>query len=408
MDHAPTELVLTRQCADVSKLLYHMRINGDILDHDLFASIDGQLRAFVSNSLCGDLPDHSWWQATTGVSVGGLGLRTAVTVALPAFVVSRILSRPLVVTMVDHLCAAFGASRQTIMAEYDARTDEALSRLASTLPTATALELLAKLDEAYAESHLSWQNVLSGSEPAMRDQPPPAPRHARVITPDDGDGDEEHPHTRKRTKIQGVITAYIDSGVREKCMRVRDPGPHARSSLSLATLMWITRGCGGSTLAMARPWMLMSTFTRSASAWAVLGPRNPSPAPPATLAFWTRARRMPPAAPWARPRVVTTPSPLSYTQPHNNATTPLRWRYLASFLARTCDLLMSSLQPWVTPTLHWTCPSALRTLWRLASTAPSPGWRPNTTVPTWLPFSAKTFPTPRSCGVPLGDLTLTG
>ena len=113
------------------------------------------------------------------------------------------------------------------------------------------------------------------------------------------------------------------------------------------------------------------------SDWAALGPWNLPPAPPATLAFWTRARRMPPAAPWARPRVVTTPSPLSYTQPHNNVTTPLRWRYLASSLARTCDLLMSSLQPWVTPTPHWTCPSALHTLWRLAPTAPSPGWRPN-------------------------------
>ena len=150
-----------------------MRINGDILDHDLLASFDGQLRASVATSLAGDLPDHSWWQATTGVAVGGLGLRTAVTVALPAFVASRILSRPLVATMVDHFCAAIGASRQTIMAEYDARTDEALSRLASTLPTATALDLLAKLDEAYAECHLSWQNVLSGSEPAMQDQPPP-------------------------------------------------------------------------------------------------------------------------------------------------------------------------------------------------------------------------------------------
>ena len=65
VDHAPTELVLTRQCADVSKLMYHMRINGDILDHDLLASFDGQLRASVANSLAGDLPDHSWWQATT-------------------------------------------------------------------------------------------------------------------------------------------------------------------------------------------------------------------------------------------------------------------------------------------------------------------------------------------------------
>ena len=79
---------------------------------------------------------------------GGLGLRTAVTVALPAFVASRILSRPLVATMVDHFCMAMGASRETIMAEYDTRTDEALSRLAFTLPSAAALELLAKLDEA--------------------------------------------------------------------------------------------------------------------------------------------------------------------------------------------------------------------------------------------------------------------
>ena len=130
--------------------------------------------------------------------------------------------RSTVVTMVDHLCTAIGASRQTIMAEYDARTDEALSRLASTLPTAAALDLLAKLDEAYAECHLSWKNVLSGSEPAMQDQPPPAPRHARGITPDDGDGDEEHPHSRKRTKIQGVITACLGSGIREGLLQMHE------------------------------------------------------------------------------------------------------------------------------------------------------------------------------------------
>ena len=124
--------------------------------------------------------------------------------------------------MVDHLCAAIGASRSVILAEYDARTDEALSRLASTLPSATALKLLDKLDEACAESHLLWQNVLSGSEPAMQDQPRPAPRHARGNTPDDGDGDEEHPHTRKRTKVQGIITAYVDTGVRESLLQMHE------------------------------------------------------------------------------------------------------------------------------------------------------------------------------------------
>ena len=253
-----------------------------------------------------------------GVTVGGLELRTAVTVALPAFVASR---------------AAIGASRQTIMAEYDARTDEALSRLASTLPTSTALDLLAKLDEAYAESHLSWQNVLSGSEPAMRDQPSPAPRHARGITPDDGDGDDEHPHTRKRTKIQGVITAYIDSGVREGLLQMHEGEGSWAARMRLAehgdstvdhTWLWRLNPRHGSTL-----------DTRSAFVWAALDTRNPSPAPPATQASWTRARRTPPAALWARPRLITTPSPLSFTQLHNSATTPPRWRYLASSLART-------------------------------------------------------------------------
>ena len=47
---------------------------------------------------CGDLPDHSW-QATTVVSCGGLGLRTAVGAALPVFVASRIMCRPLVTTI---------------------------------------------------------------------------------------------------------------------------------------------------------------------------------------------------------------------------------------------------------------------------------------------------------------------
>ena len=38
---------------------------------------------------------------------------------------------------------------------------------------------------------------------------------------------------------------------------------------------------------------------------------------------------------------------------------------------------MSSPRPWATPSPHWTCPSALRTLRRLALTEPSPGWKPN-------------------------------
>ena len=224
----------------------------------------------------------------------------------------------------------------------------------------------------------------------MRDLPPSAPRHARGITPDDGDGDEEHPHTRKRTKVQSIITAHIDSGVREGLLQMHEGEGCWAARTRLAELsdpnvdhtwLWRLNPRHG------RLWTLTSMFTRSAFAWAALGLRRLSLAPPATLASWTRAQRTPPAAPWARPHVVTTLSPPSYTQLHYSVTTPLRWRYLGSSLARTCDPPMSSPQPWVMTTRRWTCPFALHTLWRLALTAHSPGWRPSwhTMAPTWLP-----------------------
>ena len=87
------------------------------------------------------------------------------------------------------------------MAEYDTRTDEALSRLVSTLPTAAAQELLAQLDEALSERELLWRNLLTGSEDAMRDLLAPSLRHAHGITLYDGDGDDEHPLARKRMKV---------------------------------------------------------------------------------------------------------------------------------------------------------------------------------------------------------------
>ena len=61
--------------------------------------------------------------------------------------------------------------------------------------------------QALAERELLWHNVLSGTEDVVRALPSPSLRHARGITPDDGDDDDEYPFARKRMKIQGVITA---------------------------------------------------------------------------------------------------------------------------------------------------------------------------------------------------------
>ena len=252
VDHAPTELVLTRQCADVPKLMYHMRINGDILDHDLFASFDGQLRASVSNSLCGDLPDHSWWQATTGVSVGGLGLRTAVTVALPAFVASRILSRPLVVTMVDHLCAAIGSLvKRSWRSMTHVRTKPCPvlpPHFLPLLPSSSLPSLTRPMRKAISHGKTCSRAL---SQPCGTSLPLPLVTSgaSRLTTA------METKNTRTRAgapRFRASLPRTLTlASVRAccNCMRVRDPGPHARASLSLATLMaaqptpWLDPGC---------------------------------------------------------------------------------------------------------------------------------------------------------------------
>ena len=57
VDHAPTEMILTRQCADVSKLMY-MRINRDLLDSDWSLLTDrcGPLSAPRSMGTCRTTP----------------------------------------------------------------------------------------------------------------------------------------------------------------------------------------------------------------------------------------------------------------------------------------------------------------------------------------------------------------
>ena len=175
-----------------------------------------------------------------GVSCGGLGLRTALGVALPAFVENRILCRPLVSTMVDHFSAAFGTPSKLIKAEYDTRTDEAPTRLVSTLPSA-AVQML--------ERELLWRNVLSGTDDAMRDQPTPSLRHARGITLDDGDGDDEH-LARKPLKIQAPITACVDTGVHQELLQMHwneAPGAPTCGFWSSAPRRLTTPGCGSST-----------------------------------------------------------------------------------------------------------------------------------------------------------------
>ena len=221
IDHTPTEFVLTRQCANVSKLVYHMRINGDRIDHSATNRFDRNLRAAIEVSLGGDLPDTSWLQATTGVTYGGLGLRSADSTALPAFVASRVSSRPLVRTMVDHYATAIGASADVIMRAYDRRTEDAIISLVGSMPTDIGINLLDDLANLGDEASTHWQAILDGN-----DEPIDAVGRAvdgrgyprAAITPADGEDDPEHPDSKslgRTLRIQSYITAVVDADIRD-------------------------------------------------------------------------------------------------------------------------------------------------------------------------------------------------
>ena len=241
VDHATTEMVLIRQCADVSKLMYHMRINGDMLDQDLLDAFVGQLRAFVSASLNGDLLDHSWWQDTTGVTCGGLGLRTALGIALPAFVTSRFMYRPMVSTMVDQISHAFGVPNQLVMAEHDSRTDAALARLVSTLPPNTAFSWGSLVKPWLSASYPGSTSSPGSKRPCtisplpLFDTREPSLRTAvmgRRALP--GPETVEHPGPHHLHRHERAV----------KLTSRRVPGRLVRDCRNLGTSRSITRGCG--------------------------------------------------------------------------------------------------------------------------------------------------------------------
>ena len=145
----------------------------------------GRFRAVAG--LNGDLPSGRPPQASPAA-----GWASARHSDCAAFVASRIMCRPLVSTMVDHFSLAFGVANQLIMAEYDARTDAALTRLVSTLPPTRPSFYWDSLTKPWLIVSFLAQRPLwdRGRHPSLR--------HARGITPDDGDGDDEHPLARKR------------------------------------------------------------------------------------------------------------------------------------------------------------------------------------------------------------------
>ena len=150
---ATTELVLTRKCADVSRIAYLMRCCGDRVSDETLKSFDDSLRSAVESALRCDIEDEAWTQATTGVKHGGLGMRTASRTALAAACASLIGARPLVYSMIQDMVDKGLAGSGILEGIYDERLRSALARLKASAPASAA----ARLDEFVVACHARAQ-----------------------------------------------------------------------------------------------------------------------------------------------------------------------------------------------------------------------------------------------------------
>lgn len=89
LENPQCEIILQRRCLDVQKVSYILRCNDDLVSEPLLQRFDTGLRSGIENTLFGGVTDEAWLQATLGVDAGGLGMREATNVALPAFLASR-------------------------------------------------------------------------------------------------------------------------------------------------------------------------------------------------------------------------------------------------------------------------------------------------------------------------------
>ena len=126
------------------------------------------MRDSLGRTLNGELDDHSWRQAVGGSRQGGLTWRTGLDLALPAFLASRVASRPAMESLLGSVVEAGMGNLEALLETYDARTTEALERAASSLPGDLALNFRDMVKDAAAAAITRWRLLTMPGEEGGR------------------------------------------------------------------------------------------------------------------------------------------------------------------------------------------------------------------------------------------------
>ena len=198
----------------------HLRLNDDrLLESGVLPLCTRILRSSLARSLGGGLGDAAWKQATCGSNEGGIGLRTAEEVALPAFVASRTAAKPAVQDIFLRLEAAGLATPGVLAETYDARTDDAVKALqakfAEGSPENTAVA--AVVAEGLQAATDWWQQAAEGDPTADSLNAEPQPADVAMIAGvevEEGESNRPGPLAIQK-KLSALVDASKVSSMRE-------------------------------------------------------------------------------------------------------------------------------------------------------------------------------------------------
>jgi hypothetical protein len=211
LDDPAIELILIRECADVSRITHLLRAIGPLLpqsdtlpnpigrtqcpgfDVEPLERFDTVMRESVAQIVRCEVTDEAAQQASWGVKAGGLGLRPASTVALPAHVASLVEARPFVEWLCNQATAADVVATFDADSPHQRRCDEAVAQLLSAdddagLPATLKLAI----ERAERNAKTLADSVIKDIRPAPE---PPPPIYtlgsAPALIPDVGEGEPE-------------------------------------------------------------------------------------------------------------------------------------------------------------------------------------------------------------------------
>lgn len=241
------ELVLVRQCAEVNRVTYLLRALGPelarapgvpvfpALPAELLAKYDRVMDGAVANVVGGEVDGDALEQASWGVRTGGLGLRRATAIALPAHVASLVDAGPLV----DFLCAQAAAAGVPCAGAgftHAARTELAVDHLLGDIPDGEVATAVRAAIDMGATAAQAAAGRLLGDTPVAPSPPGEAVPTSigggsGSVVADVGVEDDEHPRSQTPGGSRGATARGGSSQLQHRIVEDLDRFSHERALL---------------------------------------------------------------------------------------------------------------------------------------------------------------------------------